>query len=244
MGYKMVSCKERLVSSRPPMSSHLMLGTSTTVSRRDEGFTVPMADLKCSWLTAMESKISASIVSSSRSIKSIFSRMHVKAASVQSWARSAPTKPWVLEATSSSFTSVANFMFLVWIRKISNLPLSSGTPMSNSRSNRPKRRKAASMEFGRLVAAITTTCFVSLGCNGVDLINENDGWRILLCFFKGLAQIGLCFTGHFAHDLWTVDQEEKGTGLIGNGTGNQSLAAARRAVQEHTSRRLHSQCLE
>eukprot|EP00438_Fugacium_kawagutii_P016367 Skav233052 [mRNA] locus=scaffold3507:70202:70949:- [translate_table: standard] len=136
------------------MSSHLMLGTSTTVSRRDEGFTVPMADLKCSWLTAMESKISASIVSSS----SIFSRMHVKAASVQSWARSAPTKPWVLEATSSSFTSVANFMFLVWIRKISNLPLSSGTPMSNSRSNRPKRRKAASMEFGRLVAAITTTC--------------------------------------------------------------------------------------
>mmetsp|Transcript_9614 Transcript_9614/g.12030 ORF Transcript_9614/g.12030 Transcript_9614/m.12030 type:complete len:243 (+) Transcript_9614:127-855(+) len=106
----------------------------------------------------MESKISASMVSSSKSMRSIFSRMQVKAASVQSCAKSAPTKPWVLDATSSNFTSVASFMFLQWIRKISNLPLSSGTPMSSSRSKRPKRRSAASMELGRLVAAMTTTC--------------------------------------------------------------------------------------
>mmetsp|Transcript_37393 Transcript_37393/g.86370 ORF Transcript_37393/g.86370 Transcript_37393/m.86370 type:complete len:331 (-) Transcript_37393:235-1227(-) len=140
------------------MSSHLMFGTSTTVSRREDGFTVPIADLKCSWLTAMESRISASIVSSSRSMRSIFSRMQVNAASVQSWAKSAPTKPCVLEATSSSFTSEASFMFLQWMRRISSLPLSSGTPMSSSRSNRPKRRNAASIELGLFVAAMTTTC--------------------------------------------------------------------------------------
>mmetsp|Transcript_85012 Transcript_85012/g.182211 ORF Transcript_85012/g.182211 Transcript_85012/m.182211 type:complete len:202 (-) Transcript_85012:798-1403(-) len=104
----------------------------------------------------MESKISASMVSSSRSMRSIFSRMHWRAASVQSCARSAPTKPWVFEATSSSFTSAASFMFLVWILRISRRPLSSGTPISNSRSKRPKRRRAASMVFGRFVAAMTT----------------------------------------------------------------------------------------
>jgi len=40
----------------------------------------------------------------------------------------------------------------------SRRPISSGTPMSISRSKRPKRRSAASMELGRLVAAMTMTC--------------------------------------------------------------------------------------
>mmetsp|Transcript_32141 Transcript_32141/g.58202 ORF Transcript_32141/g.58202 Transcript_32141/m.58202 type:complete len:202 (+) Transcript_32141:1238-1843(+) len=106
----------------------------------------------------MESRTSASIVSSSKSMRSIFSRMHVSAASVHNCARSAPTKPCVFAAMSSSFTSGANFMFLVWIRRISRRPLSSGTPMSNSRSKRPKRRNAASMELGRFVAPMTTVC--------------------------------------------------------------------------------------
>mmetsp|Transcript_83845 Transcript_83845/g.242185 ORF Transcript_83845/g.242185 Transcript_83845/m.242185 type:complete len:236 (+) Transcript_83845:1082-1789(+) len=138
------------------MSSHLTFGTSTTVSRKDEGLQLPMAALKWSWHTAIESKISASIVSSSKSMSSIFSRMHVRAASVQSCAKSAPTKPWVFAAMSSSFTSGASFMFFVWMRRISRRPLSSGTPMSNSRSKRPKRRRAASMVFGRFVAPMTT----------------------------------------------------------------------------------------
>mmetsp|Transcript_68780 Transcript_68780/g.159446 ORF Transcript_68780/g.159446 Transcript_68780/m.159446 type:complete len:236 (+) Transcript_68780:1013-1720(+) len=140
------------------MSSHLTLGTSTTVSRSDEGLHWPMAAVKWSCVTAMESRISASMVSSSRSMRSIFSRMHVSAASVQSWAKSAPTKPWVLAAMSSSFTSAPSFMFFVWMRRISKRPLSSGTPMSSSRSKRPKRRSAWSMELGRFVAPMTTVC--------------------------------------------------------------------------------------
>mmetsp|Transcript_71722 Transcript_71722/g.232151 ORF Transcript_71722/g.232151 Transcript_71722/m.232151 type:complete len:236 (+) Transcript_71722:1091-1798(+) len=138
------------------MSSHLMLGTSTTVSRSEDGLHWPMAAVKCSCVTAIESRTSASMVSSSRSMRSIFSRMHVSAASVHSCARSAPTKPWVLDAISSSFTSEASFMFFVWMRRISRRPLSSGTPMSSSRSKRPKRRSAWSIEFGRFVAPITT----------------------------------------------------------------------------------------
>mmetsp|Transcript_5131 Transcript_5131/g.7586 ORF Transcript_5131/g.7586 Transcript_5131/m.7586 type:complete len:223 (-) Transcript_5131:797-1465(-) len=102
------------------------------------------------------------MVSSSISIKSIFSRIHCMAASVQRAAISAPTKPWVSRATASGSTSSSNFILRVWIRKTSIRPFSSGTPISISRSNRPKRRNAGSMELGRLVAPITTTdarCF-------------------------------------------------------------------------------------
>lgn len=54
--------------------------------------------LKSSIVTARESRTSASIVSSSRSIKSIFSRICWSAASEHRAARSAPTCPWVSAA--------------------------------------------------------------------------------------------------------------------------------------------------
>ena len=40
--------------------------------------------------------------------------------------------------TCSSSTSSANFMFFVWIRKISRRPVASGIPISTSLSNRPE----------------------------------------------------------------------------------------------------------
>mmetsp|Transcript_22874 Transcript_22874/g.71696 ORF Transcript_22874/g.71696 Transcript_22874/m.71696 type:complete len:265 (+) Transcript_22874:316-1110(+) len=156
-GYWTSSLSSRLTSSRPPMSSQVTLGTSTTVSRSDDGFETPSAYLKWSCVTAIESRTSASITSSSMSIRSIFSRMHCIAASVQSAATSAPTKPCVSRAMDSGSTSSSSFMFLVWMRKISRRPFSSGTPMSISRSKRPKRRSAGSIELGRLVAPMTTT---------------------------------------------------------------------------------------
>lgn len=59
--------------------------------------------------------------------------------------------------TCSRSTSSPSFIFLVWMRSISSRPVASGMPMSISRSNRPKRRSAGSIELGRLVAAITIT---------------------------------------------------------------------------------------
>ena len=75
------------------MSSQEMFGTSTTVSLRAEGLLVPRACSKCSFVTYILSSTSASMVSSSKSIKSIFSLMHWRAASVHRAARSLPTKP-------------------------------------------------------------------------------------------------------------------------------------------------------
>mmetsp|Transcript_1505 Transcript_1505/g.2935 ORF Transcript_1505/g.2935 Transcript_1505/m.2935 type:complete len:305 (-) Transcript_1505:5-919(-) len=83
--------------------------------------------------------------------------MHCIAASVQSAAISAPTNPCVSLAMASGSTSSSSFMLRVWMRKTSNRPFSSGTPMSISRSKRPKRRRAGSIELGRLVAPMTTT---------------------------------------------------------------------------------------
>mmetsp|Transcript_17400 Transcript_17400/g.55889 ORF Transcript_17400/g.55889 Transcript_17400/m.55889 type:complete len:294 (+) Transcript_17400:973-1854(+) len=157
-GYCTTSCSSLLTFSSPPTSSQVTLGTSTTVSRRAEGLEIPSAVEKWSLVTAMLSRMAASIVSSSRSITSIFSRMHCSAASVQSAARSAPTYPCVSLQMRSRSTSSSSFMFLVWMRITSRRPTSSGTPMSISRSKRPKRRSAASMELGRLVAPITMMC--------------------------------------------------------------------------------------
>mmetsp|Transcript_35653 Transcript_35653/g.77572 ORF Transcript_35653/g.77572 Transcript_35653/m.77572 type:complete len:306 (-) Transcript_35653:486-1403(-) len=154
-GYCTTSCSSLLTGSSPPMSSQVTFGTSTTVSLSALGFEVPSACSKFSFVTYIWSRTSASIVSSSKSIKSIFSRMHCSAASVHSAARSDPTKPWVFLLTFSRSTSSPSFMFLVWMRMISNLPTSSGTPMSISLSKRPKRLSAGSMEFGRLVAPMT-----------------------------------------------------------------------------------------
>ena len=80
-----------MTSSKPPISSHWTFGTSTTVSLKEEGFVWPKAVMKWSLVTAIESNIAASIVSSSISMTSIFSLKHCKPASVASWAKSAPT---------------------------------------------------------------------------------------------------------------------------------------------------------
>lgn len=140
------------------MSYHLTLGTSTWVYLKDEGLTLPMANLKCYWVTAMASRIWASIFSASISMISIFYLIHWRADSVQRAATSAPTKPWVSLATASKSTSSASFIFLVWILKIYSLPISSGTPISIYLSNLPNLLKAGSRELGLFVAAITITC--------------------------------------------------------------------------------------
>eukprot|EP00659_Diplonema_papillatum_P022883 gene22882-biopygen23223 len=132
-GYWMSSCSSIFVFSSPPMSFHVVFGTSTiAVSRRVDGLVVEMASRKCAWVTNSLSSTSASIVSSSQSMRCSFSLMQFIAASVQSCARSAPTYPCVSFATASRSTFSSSFMFFVWMLMISRRPISSGMPMSSS----------------------------------------------------------------------------------------------------------------
>lgn len=63
------------------MSSHLVSGTSTTVSLKDDGFVLASAYLKWSYVTLIDSNIYVSITSLSISIRCIFSLIHYNAAS-------------------------------------------------------------------------------------------------------------------------------------------------------------------
>jgi len=67
-GYWMVSANSLFTSSKPPTSSQVTSGTSTWVSRRADGLQTLMACRKCSLSIINESKILASISSSSMSM--------------------------------------------------------------------------------------------------------------------------------------------------------------------------------
>ena len=53
---------------------------------------------------------------------------------------------------------------------------------------------------------LTQFYLFSFWCNGIQLINEDNGWRVLLCLFKSFPQIALGFTSKFTHDFWTWKQ--------------------------------------
>ena len=86
---------------------------------------------------------------------------HFMAASLASEARSAPTNPWVDAASFSMSTSSASGIPRRCTPRISDLPFLSGTPISISLSNLPGLLRAGSMASSLLVAAMTTTSFLS-----------------------------------------------------------------------------------
>ncbi len=151
------SLSRSCASSTPPMSSQPTSGICTITSRIAEGCTRFSAAMKSSRSTASFSSTSAGMVRASRSSSGMIRRTVSIAASRASAAMSAPTKPWVVRASSPRSTPSPSGMPRVWMPMISRRPFSSGTPMTISRSNRPGRRSASSIASGRLVAAMTTT---------------------------------------------------------------------------------------
>lgn len=87
-------------------------------------------------------------------------------------------------------------------------------------------------------------CLFSLGRNRVDFVDEDDGGRVFLGLLKCLAQVRLGFTGHLGHDFGTVDEEEEGTRLVGDGSGHEGLAGAGRSVEQDAAGRLDPNGLE
>mmetsp|Transcript_48611 Transcript_48611/g.121378 ORF Transcript_48611/g.121378 Transcript_48611/m.121378 type:complete len:368 (-) Transcript_48611:747-1850(-) len=156
-GYMTVSISSCLTFSRPPTSAQVTSGISTLVSLSDEGLVLAMAANMsfCRTLIFLICDMGSS--SSSRSRRSVWSRMHCTPASRTSCARSPPVYPWASWEMPLRSTSSASCMFLVLILRISCLPLSSGETTSISLLKRPKRRSDWSMSLGLLVAATTMT---------------------------------------------------------------------------------------
>ena len=68
--------------------------------------------------------------------------------------------------------------------------------------------------------------FLALWRDRVQLVDEDDGGRVLLGCLEGLAQVALGLARQFAHDLGPVDEEEEGARFVGHGSGNQGFASA------------------
>ena len=77
----------------------------------------------------------------------------INEASFSKFSISAGVNPGVLLANTSGVTSSARGLFLLWILKISSLPLMSGTPITICLSNLPGLNRAGSKMSGLFVAA-------------------------------------------------------------------------------------------
>mmetsp|Transcript_24461 Transcript_24461/g.34535 ORF Transcript_24461/g.34535 Transcript_24461/m.34535 type:complete len:283 (+) Transcript_24461:1497-2345(+) len=89
-----------------------------------------------------------------------------------------------------------------------------------------------------------TVGFFTIWGNGIDFVNENDRRGVLLCFFKGSPQVGFRVPSHLGHNFGTVDQEEKGTGLVRDSPCDHSLTRPRRTMQKYPFWRFDSECSE
>ncbi|VVB71277.1 Uncharacterised protein [uncultured archaeon] len=81
-------------------------------------------------------------------------------------------------------------------------------------------------------------------CNGVQLIQEDDGRRVLLRFLEDVSQSFFAFSVVLGHDLWAIDAYKVGLALIGHRLGEHGLTSARRAMQQYTLGRIDPQTVK
>jgi len=89
-----------------------------------------------------------------------------------------------------------------------------------------------------------TLRLLSVWRNRIDFIDEDNRGGVLLTLLESLAQVLLGLTLHLGHDLWSVKEEEEGTGLVSDSLGNEGLTRTWRSEQENTLGRLHTESLE
>ena len=139
------------------------------------------------------------------------------------------------------------------------------------RSKRPGRSRAGSSTSGRLVAAMRITPSLRLeavhldqqlvqgllalvvaaaeagaavAADGVDLVDEDDAGRVLLALLEQVADARGAHADEHLDEVRAGDGEERHVGLAGDGPGQQRLAGARRAHQQHALGNLAAELLE
>ena len=85
---------------------------------------------------------------------------------------------------------------------------------------------------------------VTLRCDGIDLVDEDDGGGLLLRLLEDGAEVLLALTVEFGHDLGPAEDVEVGLRFRGHGLGKEGLPGTGGTVQENALRRLHPELLE
>ena len=182
------------------------------------------------------------------------------AASLTRLARSAPTNPEVMRATSRKSTELSTRTFWMWTSRISSRPRTSGRSTSTWRSKRPGRSRAGSSVSGRLVAAITITPLLDVHAvhfdqqrvegllafvvpadharaaglaQGVEFVDEDDAGGLGHGLLEHVAHPCRADAHEHFHEVGAREAEERHTRLAGNGLAQQCLARARRPDQQH-----------
>lgn len=88
------------------------------------------------------------------------------------------------------------------------------------------------------------THLLSLGSDRVDLIDEDDGRTVLFGLLECLPEVALRLSSHLGHDLGSVDEEEEGTSLVGDGSSHECLSGTWRSEHEDTTGRLDTDRLK
>ena len=86
----------------------------------------------------------------------------------------------------------------------------------------------------RLLALVVaaTESGAPLASDGVDLVDEDDGRRLLASSGKEIADPAGTDADEHLHEVRTADRHERHAGLTSHGTGQKGLAGARRAHQQ------------
>ena len=193
------------------------------------------------------------------------------AASLTRLARSAPLMPGVPRATTSRSTSGPIRLSRQCTLRIARRSSSSGSGTTIWRSKRPGRSSAGSRMSGRLVAAIITMPSVaskpSISASIWLSVCSRSSWPpprpaprlrpiesisstkmiarpMLAGLLEQVADAAGADADEHLHEVGAGDRQERHAGLTGDGAGDERLAGAGRADEQHALRDARADLLE
>ena len=95
-----------------------------------------------------------------------------------------------------------------------------------------------------LIVAAADEAGAALAADGVDFIEEDDAGRVVLGLLEQVAHTGGADADEHLDEVAAGDAEERHVRFAGDGLGQQGLAAARIADQQHAARDAAAQTLE
>src|SRR2546426_1551661 len=90
----------------------------------------------------------------------------------------------------------------------------------------------------------TAEAGATLAADRVDLVDEDDAWRVALGLVEEVAHAGRADADEHLHELRAGDREERNAGFSCDGAREQGLSRARRPYEQHATRDSRAQSRE